>query len=190
LKPVAEKEAKIEVDVEVLEHFKSGMFRIVLENGHQTLGYIAGKLRPHRIRILPGDKVKLELSPTTCSEDESCTATGNRKRAVSSAQKRPRTARVANRAGGYGLARVCARLSVRMEVGGDRFEAARRYGAVPLHGLWVRDQHQRAASGVPDVPQTRLGADSEASGARNAGEAVNGRRTTLSPACEIGAGRR
>jgi translation initiation factor IF-1 len=61
--PVAEKEEKIEVDGEVVEQFKSGMFRIVLENGHQTLGYTAGKMRRHRIRILPGDKVKLELSP-------------------------------------------------------------------------------------------------------------------------------
>jgi translation initiation factor IF-1 len=60
---VAEKEQKIEFDGEVLEHFKNGMYRIALENGHEALGYTAGKMRRYRIRILPGDKVKLELSP-------------------------------------------------------------------------------------------------------------------------------
>jgi len=39
------------------------MFRILLENGHETLGYTAGKMRRFRIRILPGDKVRIELSP-------------------------------------------------------------------------------------------------------------------------------
>jgi translation initiation factor IF-1 len=39
------------------------MFRIDLDNGHQTTGYIAGKMRRYRIRILPGDRVKIELSP-------------------------------------------------------------------------------------------------------------------------------
>jgi translation initiation factor IF-1 len=60
---VAEKEQKIEFDGEVLEHFKNGMYKIALENGHEALGYTAGKMRRYRIRILPGDKVKLELSP-------------------------------------------------------------------------------------------------------------------------------
>ena len=39
------------------------MFRVMLENGHETLGYTAGKMRRFRIRILPGDKVRIELSP-------------------------------------------------------------------------------------------------------------------------------
>jgi translation initiation factor IF-1 len=39
------------------------MFRVMLENGHETLGYTAGKMRRFRIRILPGDKVRVELSP-------------------------------------------------------------------------------------------------------------------------------
>ncbi|MDQ2982955.1 MAG: translation initiation factor IF-1 [Actinomycetota bacterium] len=39
------------------------MYRIALENGHEALGYTAGKMRRYRIRILPGDKIKLELSP-------------------------------------------------------------------------------------------------------------------------------
>jgi translation initiation factor IF-1 len=38
------------------------MYRIALENGHETLGYTAGKMRRHRIRILPGDKIKVEVS--------------------------------------------------------------------------------------------------------------------------------
>ena len=39
------------------------MFRIALDNGHETLGYTAGKMRRYRIRINPGDRVKVELSP-------------------------------------------------------------------------------------------------------------------------------
>jgi translation initiation factor IF-1 len=56
-------EQKIEIDGEVVEAFRSGMYRIALENGHEALGYTAGKMRRYRIRILPGDWVKLELSP-------------------------------------------------------------------------------------------------------------------------------
>ena len=47
----------------MVEALRSGMFRIKLDNGHETLGYTAGKMRRYRIRILPGDKVKIELSP-------------------------------------------------------------------------------------------------------------------------------
>jgi translation initiation factor IF-1 len=39
------------------------MFRIQLDNGHKTVGYISGKMRRYRIRILPGDRVRVELSP-------------------------------------------------------------------------------------------------------------------------------
>ena len=60
---MAEKEEKIEVTGEVLESFRSGMYRIGLENGHETLGYTSGKMRRYRIRINPGDQVKVELSP-------------------------------------------------------------------------------------------------------------------------------
>jgi translation initiation factor IF-1 len=60
---MAEKEEKIEVVGEVLESFRSGMYRIGLENGHETLGYTSGKMRRYRIRINPGDQVKVELSP-------------------------------------------------------------------------------------------------------------------------------
>ncbi len=47
----------------MVEAFRSGMFRIALDNGHETLGYTAGKMRRYRIRINPGDKVSVELSP-------------------------------------------------------------------------------------------------------------------------------
>jgi translation initiation factor IF-1 len=60
---VSDKEQKIEVEGEVLESFRSGMYRIELDNGHETLGYTSGKMRRYRIRINPGDRVKVELSP-------------------------------------------------------------------------------------------------------------------------------
>ena len=59
---MAEKEEKIEVEGEVLESFRSGMYRIGLDNGHETLGYTSGRMRRYRIRINPGDRVKVELS--------------------------------------------------------------------------------------------------------------------------------
>jgi translation initiation factor IF-1 len=60
---VSQKEDKIELEGEVTESLRNGMFRIDLDNGHQTTGYIAGRMRRYRIRILPGDRVKIELSP-------------------------------------------------------------------------------------------------------------------------------
>jgi translation initiation factor IF-1 len=60
---IAEKEEKLVLDGEVVEAFRSGMYRIALENGHEALGYTAGKMRRHRIRILLGDRIKLEFSP-------------------------------------------------------------------------------------------------------------------------------
>ena len=60
---VAEKEQKIELDGEVVEALRNGYFRIALDGGHETLGYTAGKMRRYRIRIFPGDRVKIELSP-------------------------------------------------------------------------------------------------------------------------------
>jgi translation initiation factor IF-1 len=62
-KAMPEKEEKIELEGEVVEAFKSGMFRIQLDNGHETLGYTAGKMRRFRIKIFPGDRIKVELSP-------------------------------------------------------------------------------------------------------------------------------
>ena len=60
---VSVKEEKIELEGEVTEALRNGMFRIALDNGHETIGYTAGKMRRYRIRILPGDRVKFELSP-------------------------------------------------------------------------------------------------------------------------------
>jgi translation initiation factor IF-1 len=59
---MAIKEEKIEVEGEVIEALRSQMFRIRLDNGHETLGYIAGKMKRYRIRVFPGDRVRIELS--------------------------------------------------------------------------------------------------------------------------------
>jgi translation initiation factor IF-1 len=57
------KEEKIEFEGSILEAFGGGMFRIGLDNGHEALGYTSGKMRRYRIRMAPGDRVKIELSP-------------------------------------------------------------------------------------------------------------------------------
>jgi translation initiation factor IF-1 len=56
-------EDKIEVEGEVQEALPNTMFRVRLDNGHEVLGHISGRMRRHYIRILPGDRVKVELSP-------------------------------------------------------------------------------------------------------------------------------
>ena len=53
----------IEVEGVVVEKLTNAMFKVELENGHQVLGHISGKLRMNFIKILPGDKVTIELSP-------------------------------------------------------------------------------------------------------------------------------
>ena len=57
------KEEGIQVEGTVIEPLPNAMFRVELENGHKVLAHISGKMRMHFIRILPGDKVTLELSP-------------------------------------------------------------------------------------------------------------------------------
>ena len=57
------KESAIEVDGEITETLPNAMFRVKLENGHEVLAHVSGKMRMHYIKILPGDTVKLELSP-------------------------------------------------------------------------------------------------------------------------------
>lgn len=57
------KEEAIEVEGTVLEPLPNAMFRVELENGHKILAHISGKMRLHFIRILSGDKVKVQLSP-------------------------------------------------------------------------------------------------------------------------------
>lgn len=53
----------IELEGTVLETLPNAMFRVELENGHVVLGHISGKMRMHYIKILPGDKVTLEMTP-------------------------------------------------------------------------------------------------------------------------------
>jgi translation initiation factor IF-1 len=57
------KEEPIEVEGVVVEPLPNAMFRVKLENGHLVLAHISGKMRMHYIRILPGDRVTVELSP-------------------------------------------------------------------------------------------------------------------------------
>jgi translation initiation factor IF-1 len=57
------KQASIEQDGVVTESLGNAMFRVELENGHQLIAHISGKMRMHYIKILPGDRVKLEMSP-------------------------------------------------------------------------------------------------------------------------------
>ena len=57
------KEEAIEVEGRVVEPLPNAMFRVELENGHRVLAHISGKMRMHYIKILPGDKVKVEMSP-------------------------------------------------------------------------------------------------------------------------------
>ena len=57
------KEEPIKSEGVITETLPNGMFRVKLDNGHEVLGHISGKMRMHFIRILPGDRVKVELSP-------------------------------------------------------------------------------------------------------------------------------
>lgn len=57
------KDDVIEVEGTVIEPLPNAMFKVELENGHQVLAHVSGKIRMHFIRILPGDKVTVELSP-------------------------------------------------------------------------------------------------------------------------------
>lgn len=60
---MSENRDKIELEGEVIEALRGRMFRIQLDNGHQTLGYLAGRLKRYRIRVMLGDRVRIELSP-------------------------------------------------------------------------------------------------------------------------------
>jgi translation initiation factor IF-1 len=62
-KSMAKKDGAIEVEGRVVEPLPNAMFRIELENGHKVLAHISGKMRQHYIRILPEDRVVVELSP-------------------------------------------------------------------------------------------------------------------------------
>ncbi len=60
---IAVKEEKIEMEGEIVESLRSGMFRITLDNGHEMIGYTAGRMKRYRIRMGPGDRVLVEVSP-------------------------------------------------------------------------------------------------------------------------------
>ena len=59
---MAVREEKIEMEGEITESLRSGMFRLKLDNGHEMIGYTAGKMKRYRIRMGPGDRVLVELS--------------------------------------------------------------------------------------------------------------------------------
>jgi len=62
------KQASIQQDGTVLESLGNAMFRVELENGHVITAHISGKMRMHYIKILPGDRVKVEMSPYDLSK--------------------------------------------------------------------------------------------------------------------------
>jgi translation initiation factor IF-1 len=57
------KEDKIQVEAEVIDALPNAMFKVRLENGHEVLAHLAGKMRMHYIKIVPGDRVSVEISP-------------------------------------------------------------------------------------------------------------------------------
>ena len=62
------KQAAIEQDGVIVEALSNAMFRVELENGHEITAHISGKMRMHYIKILPGDKVRVEMSPYDLSK--------------------------------------------------------------------------------------------------------------------------
>jgi translation initiation factor IF-1 len=57
------KEESIQTEGTIIEALPNAMFKVELDNGHRVLAHVAGKMRMHFIRIVPGDRVKIELSP-------------------------------------------------------------------------------------------------------------------------------
>lgn len=62
------KEDKIQVEAEVIDSLPNAMFKLRLDNGHQLLAHLAGKMRMHYIKIVPGDRVTVEISPYDLSK--------------------------------------------------------------------------------------------------------------------------
>ena len=60
---MTQKEEKIELEGEIIEALRNRMFRLRLDNGHVMIGYTSGKMKRYRIRMLLGDRVRVELSP-------------------------------------------------------------------------------------------------------------------------------
>ena len=69
---MADNEGKVEMQGEVVEAFRGGMYRIALDNDHETLGYVSGKMRRYRIRINPGHShPSIRINPVTASPSSS-----------------------------------------------------------------------------------------------------------------------
>ena len=62
------KQSAIEQDGTIVEALSNAMFRVELENGHEIVAHISGKMRMHYIKILPGDKIRVEMSPYDLSK--------------------------------------------------------------------------------------------------------------------------
>ena len=62
------KEEKVEFEGEVVEALPNAMFRVQLDNGHEVLGHVAGKMRRFRIRILPGDRARVSRGPGSLTD--------------------------------------------------------------------------------------------------------------------------
>ena len=62
------KQSAIEQDGTIVEALSNAMFRVDLENGHEIIAHISGKMRMHYIKILPGDKIRVEMSPYDLSK--------------------------------------------------------------------------------------------------------------------------
>ena len=60
---IAQKEEKIEMEGEIIESLRNRTFKVRLDNGHEMLGYTAGRMKRYRIRMLLGDRVRIEVSP-------------------------------------------------------------------------------------------------------------------------------
>jgi translation initiation factor IF-1 len=84
------KEDAIEVEGKVVEPLPNAMFRVEMDNGHKVLAHVSGKVRMHHIRILPGDKVTMELSPYDLTRGRS--RTGSSEQRTSSSLSGPRVA--------------------------------------------------------------------------------------------------
>jgi translation initiation factor IF-1 len=66
------KQPPIEIDGTIIEALSNAMFKVELENGHVIIAHISGKMRMHYIKILPGDKVKVEMSPYDLTKGRIC----------------------------------------------------------------------------------------------------------------------
>ena len=62
------KQSAIEQDGTIVEALSNAMFRVELENGHEIIAHISGKMRMHYIKIIPGDKIRVEMSPYDLSK--------------------------------------------------------------------------------------------------------------------------